>query len=237
MTQPLVFTAFLVDLCFCQIFQEVPIGIGMPMMMPMQYQFIANPFDQGFDIEYSPITQLVSSVAHLVEMHQKHKERAEDRSEGHQNLLPEMFNLESIRGRPGVAGGPRFNLIPFTQDGLLPSSSQGTSSTSKLINSIPNENIPPVMWRIGDLLRRNDLKQKENVYDTSKIKGFPIVKNSEDVPLFRDSEESVSTPKSNKSWTILEIARKILGVDEIPTASEGNAVAQLLEELRKDKGA
>ncbi|EGT60285.1 hypothetical protein CAEBREN_32709 [Caenorhabditis brenneri] len=238
----------------CQIFQEVPVGmsmgmgmgmpmgIGMPMGMPMH--LVGNPFDQGLELEYSPITQLVSSVAHLFEMHQKSKEREDGHSESHSSqgsMFPELAQLQTtMRGRPGMnhhlsipneipSNRPRFNLIPYSQQVLGHSE---TSSTSKLINSIPPDNIPPVMWRIGDLIGKHESKEKENLYDMTKIKGFPIIKSSENEQNLRD--EGVKN-KTNNSWTILEIARKILGVDELPTALEGNAIAQLLDELRKER--
>uniref|UniRef100_A0A1I7T5F1 Mediator complex subunit 19 n=1 Tax=Caenorhabditis tropicalis TaxID=1561998 RepID=A0A1I7T5F1_9PELO len=167
-------------------------GMGMPMGMPMimgMPHLVGNPFDQGLEIEYSPITQLVSSVAHLMEMHQKSKEREEGHTDSHSShgpMFPEFSQLQSqMRGRPGMSGssephemvsnGPKFHLIPYTQNVY---DSSGHSSTSRLINSIPPDNIPSVMWRIGDLIGKNDPKEKENLYDMTKIKGFPILKVS-----------------------------------------------------------
>lgn len=43
-------------------------------------------------------------------------------------------------------------------------------------NSISADTIPPVMWRIGDLIGKHDTNEKENLYDMTKIKGFPITK-------------------------------------------------------------
>ncbi|PIC26546.1 hypothetical protein B9Z55_019092 [Caenorhabditis nigoni] len=128
--------------------------MGMPMMMPMHHQLVGNPYDQGLEIEYSPITQLVSSVAHLFEMHQKSKEREDEHgitSDHHSSsnlqgsMFPELSQLQtSMRGRPGIGNQiplemihnrPKFNLIPYSH-GIGPSE---LSSTSKLINSIPRE--------------------------------------------------------------------------------------------------
>ncbi|UMM34874.1 hypothetical protein L5515_007749 [Caenorhabditis briggsae] len=90
------------------------------------------------------------------------------------------------------------------------------------------------MWRIGDLIgKQGESKEKAHLYDMTKIKGFPILKSSEGDVLY--SDEGTKNKTNNTSWTIMEIARKMLGVDEIPTAREGNAIAQLLEELQKEK--
>lgn len=85
------------------------------------------------------------------------------------------------------------------------------------------------MWRIGDLIGggKTDKTDKENLYDMRKIKGFPIVKvRSKEVlnrTLFlKSSDDEINVKmrdagdekKENRSWTILEIARKILGVGE-----------------------
>uniref|UniRef100_A0A8R1IJN4 Uncharacterized protein n=1 Tax=Caenorhabditis japonica TaxID=281687 RepID=A0A8R1IJN4_CAEJA len=202
-------------------------GMGMPMMpMSIPMQFVGNPFDNGMEIEYSPITQLVSSIAHLVEMHQRSKEREDNHHHPGLTQLGLPFS-------PGASFGSKLNVIPYAHEG--PSSGGSMSSTSRLINSIPNEKIPDVMWRIGDLIGRQDkMRERENVYDTSKINGFPIIKTSENTDMTAwDKNEKPSSIQ--QSWTILEIARKILGVDEIPTAKEGNAIAQLVEEWKKEK--
>ncbi|CAB3398288.1 unnamed protein product [Caenorhabditis bovis] len=184
----------------------------MPNAIMAPFPMVQNPFDQELELEYSPITQIVSSVAHLLEMHQRSKEKHEEDHHIGDNEMSE------IRSRPHFGQQSPFSLIPYTQE--------IKSSPSRIVNSIPTENVPSVVYRIGDLMSNGNLKkiQSENVYDLRKVSGFPIVKSSDP---FVGVQKDAPIKKSGKEWKMYEIAKRFLGLDEIPTAEEGNAIAQL----------
>ncbi|CAD6186754.1 unnamed protein product [Caenorhabditis auriculariae] len=69
------------------------------------------------------------------------------------------------------------------------------------------------------------IRRKDPEYDVSRTKGFPITKSNEggSFPIVRsDLQGDVD------GISLGEVAQKLLGLNENPTAEEGNAIAQLL---------
>ncbi|CAI5450881.1 unnamed protein product [Caenorhabditis angaria] len=182
------FVCFLViNSVHSQMFQPV-------MFMPIQYPMFGNPFDNGFELEYSPLTQIVSSIAHMMELHHIDQSR---RMHYEPNIQPQpVFHPKSQNSQ-------KFSLIPYSQTNQFPSQMSFPSSSSRVVNSLPSKNLPPVMYKIGDLMSSNN-KNQENLYDLRKIQGFPILK-TEDTDFDKERPE-------RKQVKIFDLAKRFLGL-------------------------
>lgn len=183
----------------------------MPPMMPQMYP-MNGMFNYFGHNEYHPILDIASSIAKIVELKKTEDvvEMEQMRSRARPMPTPERISPPSDR--------PNLQLIPYASIRGHPSSS--------IVNSIPLNKLPSDVFKIGDLMTYNNKHDREFVYDLEKLRGSPILKGSEtgSFPIVKEESHGI------RGIDVPKILRKVLGLDELPTKSEGNAIAQLIDQ-------